>query len=186
MITIMSTIVSALTRMPGRELRFAPGQSLFLRGDRVRLLHLVRRGTVHLIRHQEDGSALVLQRAREGSVLAEASLWATVHHCDARSESEAVTWSVACDVARSRVAGDPVLAAAWAEHLAIEVQRARLRAEILSLKTVAARLSAWHSWNGSLPPKGQWALLGLEIGVSPESLYRELARRRGKRSRSGP
>jgi len=63
-------------------------------------------------------------------------------------------------------------------HLALEVQRARANSELLSLKTVAARVDAWVTLNhGTLPPKGQWRQVASEIGVTPEALYRELARR---------
>jgi hypothetical protein len=56
-----------------------------------------------------------------------------------------------------------------------------LRAEILSLKTVSARLDAWMDWNGGvLPNKGEWKLVAGEISVSPEALYRELGRRRDR------
>jgi len=74
---------------------------------------------------------------------------------------------------------EPQLARAWTRHLALEVQRARAKSEVLSLKTVAARLDAWVALNHStLPPKGQWCQVASEIGVTPEALYRELARRR--------
>jgi CRP/FNR family transcriptional regulator, dissimilatory nitrate respiration regulator len=59
------------------------------------------------------------------------------------------------------------------------VQSARLRAEVLALKTVTARLDAWIAWNGPLPGKGKWMTIAGEIGVSPEALYREIAKRRG-------
>ena len=72
---------------------------------------------------------------------------------------------------------------AWTRHPAHEVQRARLHAEILSLKTVAARLDAWVAWNdGIAPEKGEWKPVAEQIGVSPEALYRELAKRRSSRS----
>ena len=61
------------------------------------------------------------------------------------------------------------------------LRQARMRAEILSLKTVAARLSAWAEWQGGvLPARGKWRSLADEPGVSPEALYREMARRRSK------
>ena len=64
-------------------------------------------------------------------------------------------------------------------HLAGEVHRTRMRAEILSLKSVATRLGAWMALNGdALPPKGRQHLVASEMGVTPEALYRELARRR--------
>ncbi|WP_236841765.1 hypothetical protein [Bosea sp. PAMC 26642] len=64
-------------------------------------------------------------------------------------------------------------------HLAVEVRRARARAEIASLKTVAMRLDAWLALEeGELPPRGRWREVAAEIGVSPEAFYRELAARR--------
>jgi CRP-like cAMP-binding protein len=70
------------------------------------------------------------------------------------------------------------LADAWNHYLAREVQATRLRAEILSLRKVAARLDAWLSLHaGKLPEKGEWKILATQIGVTPEALYRELARR---------
>jgi CRP-like cAMP-binding protein len=81
--------------------------------------------------------------------------------------------------ARSALESDPALASLLIRHLAGEVHRTRMRAEILSLKSVAARLSAWIALNGDvLPPKGCRHLVASEMGVTPEALYRELARRR--------
>jgi CRP-like cAMP-binding protein len=75
-------------------------------------------------------------------------------------------------------AEDPDLARAWPRHLAQEVQRARAQAEILSLKTVAERVDAWITLNdGALPPMGYWHQVASD-GITPEALYRELARRR--------
>jgi hypothetical protein len=49
----------------------------------------------------------------------------------------------------------------------------------VSLKTVAERLDAWLALHDDgLPPKGQRLRVASEIGVTPEALYRELARRR--------
>ena len=73
---------------------------------------------------------------------------------------------------------DSELTEAWAAHLARSVQRARMRAEIRSLKTVAERLDAWTAEHGDIPEKGQWHVLAAELSVSREALYRELARRR--------
>ncbi|HLJ19724.1 MAG TPA: Crp/Fnr family transcriptional regulator [Stellaceae bacterium] len=178
-----AALVSLLGDLPGRECRFAAGDTLFRLGDAVRRLHLIRDGTVHLVRHHEDGSALILQRAGPGSILAEASVYSPRYHCDARAETATVTWAVSRTEVRKALAERPALSESWASYLAQEVQRARLQAEILSLKTVAERLNAWVAWNGSFPAKGQWSLVALEIGVSPEALYREIANRRAPRER---
>ena len=62
--------------------------------------------------------------------------------------------------------------------MANEIRSTRLRAEILSLKTVAERLDAWLTFNDDgLPAKGGRIALARELGVSPEALYREIARR---------
>jgi len=149
MIAIMSEELGSLLQgLRGREREFDGGASVFHLGDPIRLVHLVRRGTIHLARRQDDGSALILQRARAGSILAEASVYSERYHCDARAESNAATWAVAREDLRSSLEAKPEFARAWAQYLAHEVQRARFHAEILSLKTVALRLSAWMAWNG--------------------------------------
>jgi CRP-like cAMP-binding protein len=76
------------------------------------------------------------------------------------------------------MAENPNLALAFVRRLAHELQNARFQAEVLSMKTVAARLDGWIAWRGSLPPKGKWIGLAAELGVSPEALYREIAKRR--------
>jgi CRP-like cAMP-binding protein len=179
MIEIMSPDLALLLEsLPGRELSFAGGAPLFHVGDSVRLVHFIRKGIVHLVRHQDDGSILVLQRAVPGSILAEASVYSERYHCDARAETHAVTWAVTRKNLLHGLSESPDLERAWTSHLAHEVQRARLHAEILSIKTVAARLNAWCVWHGELPGKGQWTNIANEIGVSPEALYREIAKRR--------
>jgi CRP/FNR family transcriptional regulator, dissimilatory nitrate respiration regulator len=60
-------------------------------------------------------------------------------------------------------------------HLGKEVRSARLRAEILTLKTVAERLDAWLADRETLPDKGRWKVAAHEIGTSPEAFYREIA-----------
>ena len=62
-------------------------------------------------------------------------------------------------------------------HLAREVQQARACAELLSLRTVRERLDGWRALHGELPARGRWIDVAQEIGVTPEALYRELARK---------
>ncbi|AEH83897.1 hypothetical protein ACVMB3_006271 [Sinorhizobium meliloti] len=55
---------------------------------------------------------------------------------------------------------DHVFALEWSRHLSNELQHTRKRAEILALRTVAARLDAWLTWSdGDLPAKGEWRRL---------------------------
>ena len=180
MIAIMSSpLADALSSLSDREQELAAGETLFRTGYAVRSLYLVVGGTLRLTRSLPHGLQLTLQRAGPGAILAEASLFADRYHCDAVAAAPSVVRVVARRRIEAALAEDPTLARTWARHLAQEVQGARARAEILSLKTVASRVDAWIALNGhTLPPKGHWHQLAAEIGVSPEALYRELARRR--------
>jgi len=161
-----------------RELDFDPNEVVFRQGDLVRQLFFVTAGAVHLVRHQASGAALVLQRAGTGAILAEASLYSETYHCDAVAVTNSHLWAVSKPALLARMAQRPELAAALTRRFARELQHARFHAELLSMKTVAARLDAWLGWHGTLPPKGEWMRLSDELGVSPEALYREIAKRR--------
>ncbi|WP_372613396.1 Crp/Fnr family transcriptional regulator [Aquicoccus sp.] len=161
-----------------RSVDLSAGDVLFRSGAPVNDIYLVRAGRVHLCRHSIHGAAMVLQNATAGAVLAEASAYSEVYHCDA----VAVERSVLAMVPKARflraLAEAPALAAAWAATLARGIQAARLRAEIRSLPRVADRLDAWLDAGMALPDKGQWQDVAAELGVSREAFYRELARRR--------
>jgi CRP-like cAMP-binding protein len=180
MIVIMSqSIEPFLGNLRGRQLHFENGRSLFLRGDPVTDMHFVIKGSIHLVRHQSDGSALTLQRAGPGAMLAEASLYSRTYHCDAVAFGAADTCVYTKVSLKRLLAKSPEFSNVWASYLAQELQRSRLRSEILSLRTVSERLDAWIAWNGgSFSQKGEWKIVANQIGVSPEALYREIAKRR--------
>jgi len=168
-----------LRAIPSQLIALGPGQYLFQRDDPITAIHVVQQGAVDLIRHQEDGSLLVLQKAGPGAIVAEASLYSEHYHCDALAAQAARLTSYAKSDIRLHLRKSPDFAEAWARHLARELQRARLHAEILSIRTVAKRLDAWMGWHdGPMPSRGDWKAIASEIGVSPEALYREMARRR--------
>ena len=177
MIVVMS-LFHSLFQLADREVTLAEGEVLFRLGDRVRSMFLVASGAVRLVRYLPHGPTLTLQLAGEDSILAEASLFADTYHCDAVAVSAARLFAIPRRIAEEAVTRDPVLARLWAKHLAAEVQRARAQVEIISLKKVSERLDGWLAFKGDLPRKGQWHRLASEIGVTPEALYREIARRR--------
>ena len=155
------------------------GSYLFHQDDPVRSVFVVSEGSIELTRHQRDGASIVLQRASAGTILAEASIYSENYHCDAvvTLPSVVIEWSKRIFFAR--LEKDKGFANLWAAHLAREVQSARGQIEILSRKTVAERVDGWLAWQGNnLPAKGRWKEIAVQIGVSPEALYRELAKRR--------
>ena len=182
MIRIMSADAFArLLPLCGPARAFPRGTLLFACGDRVRRLHLVESGEVRLQRDATGGARLVLQRARAGAVLAEASLRAARYHCDAEAATDARVRSVPLARALAALGEDRALADAWATALALELQATRARAALLRLRGVAERLDAWLALTGGpVPPRGERLALADEIGVTPAALYRELARRRAR------
>ena len=161
-----------------RELSFEAGQTVFLQGDPVKTVFFVTGGAIELVRHQASGAPLVLQRAGPGAILAEASLDSPTYHCTATAISKSTVWAVSKRDLLNRLGKNPKFALAFIRRFAHELQSSRLHAEILSLKTVAERLDAWTAWRGTVPPRGEWVRLAAEIGVSPEALYREIAKRK--------
>ena len=77
------------------------------------------------------------------------------------------------------MANDTELVHLWGAYLSGAIQEARHRAEILSRRSVAGRLDGWLVFHDQqLPDKGKWKQIATEIGVTPEALYREFAKRR--------
>lgn len=72
MIAVMSLdLFSGLSRT---RCHFSEGDGVFYREATVERLHDVTVGTIRLLRRQQDGQSVVLQRAVPGDILAEASL----------------------------------------------------------------------------------------------------------------
>ena len=155
------------------------GQRLFSRGDTIRWLYIVRTGEVHLIRHLEAGRELIMSRSGPDSMVAEGSMFSDHYHCDAVSVGPSRLSRFERGAVQDRVSADPDAIRAWSLWLTQSLQAARTRAEILSLKTVHERLEAWFALHPeSEKTPSTWKSVAHEIGVSPEALYRELARRR--------
>lgn len=180
MIAIMSMAwFDRISSLIERECLLGDGDVLFRAGDAVRYFYVVRSGCILLARVQPSGDMLVLQRAIAGQLAAEASVFAARYHCDALSSSTTVVGRIRKSDVEQLKAKDPVWLGAFAAHLAHEVQQARARAQLLSLKRVGARLDAWLALNDrALPSRGRWVELAAELAVTPEALYRELALRR--------
>ena len=179
MIMIMSEmLIEGLSTLAAGERRIAAGARLFRVDDPIVSLFLVISGEMQLIRTLPHGAQLTLQRAGPGTILAEASLFAERYHCDAAASEASVLAVIPLHHVKAALRDDAVLASGFIRHLTHEVHRARAQAETLLLKTVAERVDAWIELNGgSFAPKGRWRQVASEIGVTPEALYRELARR---------
>ena len=177
MIPIM--LIERLAPFLTNRLAVPAGTTLFRQGDIVRHWYVVRSGCVQLVRFSEGGTAAIMQRAAEGALLAESSIFGPAYHCDGVVVVDAVLERADMVKVRAALRDDPGLLEAFTRHLAREVQRTRSRVEILTRKTVSDRLDGWLALNGgSLPLRGAWRAVADDIQVSPEAFYRELKRRR--------
>lgn len=155
------------------------GDTLFHAGDPVQSVFLVRAGRIVLVRrNRENGARLFLHTAGAGMMLAEASVWSPVYHCDAQVLEEAKVAVLSRRKFRTEMASNSDLAIAIAMNLAHALQGARLKAEIRSLPRLTDRLEAWLAEGNVLPERGRLQEVAAELGVTREALYRELARRR--------
>jgi len=180
MIPIMSeNFIAQLIARTDKRRTLDQGSYLFHQGDPIKSVFIVENGLVELTRHQRDGASIILQRATGRMVLAEASVYSEAYHCDAVVEAPSSVFELPRAVFLRHLREDDAFSSLWAAHLAAQVQTARTRSEILVRKTVAERLDGWLAWQGQeVPPKGRWKSVAAQIGVSPEALYRELAKRR--------
>ena len=183
MIAIMSyELIQHLTTLPGSRLRqLLAGNFLFHQGDPVESLFIVEQGMIRLLRQHVDGSLIKLQQAYAQHILAEASLFSHCYHCAAYVEQQTAVWAIPKQAVIHLLNTQPQMNVQWIKYLTQQVQQARFRSELLCLRTVAARLDAWLNWYQlPIPNKGEWKGLAEQLGVSPEALYRELAKRQPK------
>lgn len=180
MIPIMSaSIFDRLFESATVERQYGAGANLFRAGDPVSSMFLIVSGEARLVRALPQGSVLTFQRAGPGAVIAEASLFAERYHCDGTVAVDTVARTLPAASIRETLLGKPELLLGLTGHLAEAIQRTRAQNEILTLRTVKERLDAWLALSGGATPrKGAWRGVASEIGVSPEALYREMARRR--------
>ena len=180
MIVIMQDTLQQMLKSSGREKHLSAGETLFHIGDKVRFMFLIQKGSMSLQRQTTSGITMVLHVTKPGAVLAEASLYSPSYHCDAIAREPTVLHVFSKADFHSQLAENQELAEIWAKSLAMSMQEARYRAEIRTLRTVAERLDAWQSTGHVIPEKGGWQGLAVELGVTREALYRELAKSRNQ------
>jgi len=160
----------APARPPSRALRAR--EALFRQGDRARGPWFVHTGELALERHEPGGRRLLLHRARAGSVIAEASLFADRYHCDAIARRDAEVTLLEREALLERFGTDADFARALAESFAREIQRLRRRIELVGIPGAEARvLEAVR--DGLLADTDVRGLADL-IGLSAEATSRAL------------
>lgn len=158
------------------ERGFAPGQRLFLRGDRPKFMFYVASGEARLTRTSPTGAEIVFQRARAG-FLAEASLDQPAYHCDGVSVTQTRVLAIPIASFRAALARED-FRTYWLGRLSGELRRIRAHSERLALRTARERIVHYietEGRDGALElqqTKKSWAA---ELGLTHEALYRALS-----------
>ncbi len=163
----------------GRERDLRRDEILFRQGDRASSVFWVSRGRLRLDRHLTSGRVVTLSVARAPATIAEASLFSSRYHCRAIAE---IASSVTV-VPKARVLGllekDPSFALSMVRALATEVRTLRRLLELRNVRPASARLLdylALRQDRGESTADRPLAALATELGLTPEALYRILAR----------
>ncbi|MDA8021191.1 MAG: Crp/Fnr family transcriptional regulator [Thermoanaerobaculia bacterium] len=181
-----------LCGVKGASRTFERGQFVFRRGDAAGTVYRIETGRLRLERHLADGAAVTLAVLGPGDLVAEAALFSDVYHCDARAEIGSRLLAYPKSEVLAGLEREPEALLKWSRHLASQVRRLRALLELRSIKRADDRVLSYlelqealgETWNGDRPSSA----IAAEIGLTPEALYRTLARldRQGEIHRRGP
>jgi CRP-like cAMP-binding protein len=158
-----------------------PGQTLFRAGQRTIGAYQVASGRVRLARVDRSGRETVLYTAGSGEMIAEASLFSTVYHCDAIASTPAEVHLYPKDAVLAAFQHNPQAAKSFMTRLARQVMDLRTRMELRNIHSARDRVRHYLALNvGSdgvtVALRGSLKELAAELGLTHEALYRTLAR----------
>ena len=173
--SLLDHLPDPLTRLPSSALRLRTvtrEEALFHQGEATRGLFFLLKGAIHLQRVSGTGHLVVVLKAAAGDTFAEASLFHRTYHCSAIAAKPAEVIECSKHAVLKRYREDPDFALAMSERFAQQVQVARARLEIFSIRSADERVFRAVA-DGML--KDSVRSLAHEIGLSPEAVYRSLA-----------
>lgn len=157
-------------------------QQLFRLGDPVRSIFFVRVGRVDAERVAPDGTPLVMLSAAAGEFFAESALAVDCYTCSGRARTDSELIALPKAAVLDALRADTVFAMAFLQAQLRNARRQCSRYERLRLRRAEDRVIHFLACEGGpdgvvrLPgPLTDWAE---ELGLTPEGLYRALARLR--------
>lgn len=169
-------------RKAARQQSIGRRQCLYNQGDDAHAIFFVRTGELEAVRFSPEGDPLVMLRAGVGEFFAEPALGADRYGCSARAmrDSEVYVLPKASVLAALREDRDFSIAFLNAQIRNLRRQcsryeRARLRRaedRVLHFLVTETGPDGWIRLTG---PLADWAV---ELGLTPESLYRAMSRLR--------
>ena len=160
-----------------RELR--RGEVVFNQADPAEVVFWISRGRLRLERHLASGRVVTLSVARAPAILAEASLFSHRYHCRAVAEVSSSVAAVPKATVLDLLESDAAFARSLVHALASEVRSLRRLLELRNVRPAAQRLVDYLALKQDQREPCDdrpVAALATELGLSPEALYRLLAR----------
>jgi CRP-like cAMP-binding protein len=163
----------------GREHSLARGEILFRKDDTAVGIYEVEQGQVRLFRFDETGQEIVLHAAGAGDLIAEASLFSNVYHCDAIATTDARVRLYPKEAVLAEFRLRPGAAEAFASRLAHELMALRTRLELRNIRSARQRVQNYLALNTGADGRtitlgGTVKDLASELGLTHEALYRTL------------
>jgi CRP-like cAMP-binding protein len=164
-----------------RQRSLARGEILFRKDDATVGFYEVEQGQVRLFRVDQTGREVVLHVAGPGELIAEASLFAQVYHCDAVAATDARVRLYPKDSMLAEIRRTPEALAGFAARLAHELMALRTRLELRNIRSARERVESYLALNtGSdrrtIALRGTVKALAAELGLTHEALYRMLSK----------
>jgi CRP-like cAMP-binding protein len=156
---------------------------LFRTGQRTIGAYQVLSGRVRLARVDRSGRETVLYTAGSGDMIAEASLFSSIYHCDAIASTAAKVRLYAKDGVLAEFKRNPEAAKSFMTRLARQVMDLRTRMELRNIHSARDRVRhylALHAGADGATVPIEGTLKELELGLTHEALYRTLARMAAK------
>ena len=150
----------------------ALGETLFLQNSPTTGLFYLIDGTIDLKRVTNSGHSVMIHRARNGATFAEASIFSDTYHCTAVAVSEALVIECKRAAISQLLDTDIDFARSIASRFASQIQEARRRVELLSIRAADQRVLA--ALRDGLLVEDITTFADI-IGLAPETVYRSLA-----------
>lgn len=164
-----------------RERSLARGEILFHKDDATVGIYQIEEGQVRLSRIDQTGREIVLYVATASDLIAEASLFSKVYHCDAVAVTDARARLYPKEALLTEFRRNPEAAEAFASRLAHELMALRTRLELRNIRSAKERVLNYLALNAgadgrTIAMRRTVKGLAAELGLTHEALYRTLAK----------
>lgn len=156
-----------------RAIDLNAGETLFLQGDTTKGLYYLLSGAIDLTRGTEKGHNIIVHRAREREMFAEASLFVSAYRCTATAVKDSKIIECPRHSVEKHLGDDVDFSRGLITQFAIQIHESRRRVELLSIRSADERILAAVNDGLLVEDIAKFADV---IGLAQETVYRALNR----------